>query len=169
MSSNSAVDQGSDNFVLPAYLAALPESGVGVNPYFAKLTITSTFIDRLIGLQSLCTANNLLSVQLWGSPDSWGTDPKLFRIDMPTLIVHGNEFWFRDMPMDIFNAIQTHPFRIDHLSGLFRAKQVERDARPVFLASDPEKLFEIVRTLSSVDLSEPPLPNGPPPLGRELH
>jgi hypothetical protein len=135
-----------ESFALAAYLPALPEVGIGANPRFATLTVTSSFIGQLLHLQSLCRQNDLIRVEVAGGPDSWGIDPKLFRIDMPTLVVQGNDFWFREMPMDIPTSIQTYPYRIDKLQYLFDARLNQGDGSAVFLANDPLELYEIVQT-----------------------
>ena len=136
MARNVGIGSRLPEFALAAYLPAFPSGGSGANPHFAALTVTSSFIGQLLELQSLCEVNNLWRVEVVGSPDSWGTDHELFRIDMPTLTVQGSQFWFRDMPIEIYNAIETSPYRIDKLQYLFDARKVEGDRSAAFLADD---------------------------------
>lgn len=117
------------------YIEAYACGENGDGPQYAKLEITSEFIERLKKLQALCVEHGLSELRVYRAPEAWGPGDveEELQLSCAELVVTNSSFWFTDYPKYGDYSIET---RSQEIEEFVQAVSTDGDAA-VFLGCNP--------------------------------
>lgn len=95
------------------------------SPDWARVDLSTGFLERVFGLAKLCKDQGLEHVSVTDQPNYWH-DPSHLNVRDESLYVSERSFWFRGHPKHCDYAVETRSVPLDDLRALLRTGQGTR-------------------------------------------